>query len=1136
MGYEPLNVKSIFLDAIENHPPERWPAFLEEACGGDPQLRRRAEELLQAHSELGSLPGTASFVNSDTVQDEMIAERPGQTVGRYKLLAEIGEGGFGVVYMAEQQEPVRRYVALKIVKPGMVTREVVARFQAERQALALMDHPNIAHVYDAGATDSGRPYFVMELVCGTPLTGYCDQHQLTIRQRLELFVQVCHAVQHAHQKGVIHRDLKPSNVTVIECDGAPVPKIIDFGIAKAISGQLIHEKMFATTSGQIIGTPLYMSPEQAAMGAVDVDTRSDVYSLGVMLYELLVGSTPIDRERGRKADLDEVRRMIREEDPPRPSARITALGDAATTVCQQRQTEPPKLSRLLRRELDWIVMKALEKDRARRYPTANALAADIHRYLADEPVQARPPTLADRTAKWARRHRTVVGSAVVLLIAAMAAGALGTALVWREKQRAESALRAVEREAARSRAVIELVQEMLASASPYGPEGKDYTVRQLLDKFSATIGGRLEGQPEVEATIRALLGKTYAQLFAYQQADRHLKAAIELYRQTLENQHEERLAECLLDYAWNLQTPEAGQAAREALAIYRKLGDPRGAMRALWILHICLISREKRYAEADQVFEEARALASEHSEVAGTDYACLIHGQGISKRLRGQLEEAEALGREAVALHRRVSGQDHPELAFGLWFLGTTLAARGDTTGAESCFREALAIFQTRYGRDANERTVGGVRADLENLLAARGDRAALEQLRKWYDGKPTGATDELARLDQAVERNPRDPQTFLSRAAWFWDKSEFEKALADYAKGLAVCQRLAIEFPGDPQRVAAAARNYRDHAWHLKGLGKTRQSELAFRELLALWTKLAERFPNQPEYRYQLAYIYCGLGGPLSDMGRADEAEQCNRQAVAILEKLVADAPDNAMYRSFLAENCYHVANHLRRRGRPDEAQRFYREAVTHWEKVGPESRDPPGPAWLHLSRGRSYFELGRPAEALAQCQQGIALAPDNVFVLRTTAWWMVRFPGSDRPMIDAAIRWAEKAAELDPRLPSCWTTLGAAHYRAGNWKEAIEALQKAGQLRGDNPCDLLLLAMAQWQLGQKDEARKSYQRAIEQSPFEKPDAESAEELRRFHAEAENLLGIEPSGKAESPKTEGPTRNPENAKENPTR
>ncbi len=345
--------------------------------------------------------------------DEPIAERPGTRIGPYKLLEQIGEGGFGIVFMAEQTQPVRRKVALKILKPGMDTRQVVARFEAERQALAIMDHPNIAKVFDGGATPSGRPYFVMELVKGVPITTFCDQNRLTPRQRLELFVPVCQAVQHAHQKGIIHRDLKPTNVLVSRHDTTPIVKVIDFGVAKAL-GQELTDKTLFTGIAQMIGTPLYMSPEQAGMSDLDVDTRSDIYSLGVLLYELLTGTTPFTKERFKTAAYDEIRRIIREEDPPRPSTRLSDSKDSLPSISAQRQTAPAKLTKLVRGELDWIVMKCLEKDRNRRYETANGFAADVQRYLADEPVQACPPSAAYRLRKFARRNKGALATAAVV--------------------------------------------------------------------------------------------------------------------------------------------------------------------------------------------------------------------------------------------------------------------------------------------------------------------------------------------------------------------------------------------------------------------------------------------------------------------------------------------------------------------------------------------------------------------------------------------------------------------------------------------------------------------------------------------------------------------------------------------------
>jgi serine/threonine protein kinase/tetratricopeptide (TPR) repeat protein len=420
--HHPSPLEVVFFAALEQGSPEERAAYLDEACAGDADLRRRVEKMLAAQAQAGSFLEHPARSPVETIDEQLIGEGPGAVIGLYKLLEPIGEGGFGVVYLAEQTEPIRRKVALKALKPGMDTRQVVARFEAERQALAIMDHPNIAKVFDGGATPSGRPYFVMELVKGVPITEFCDQSRLTLRQRLELFLAVCQAVQHAHQKGVIHRDLKPSNVLVTRHDTTPVVKVIDFGVAKAL-GQVLTDKTLFTGVAQMIGTPLYMSPEQAGMSDLDVDTRSDVYSLGVLLYELLTGTTPFTRERFQNAGYEEIRRIIREEEPPRPSTRLSESKDTLASISAQRQTEPVKLTRLMRGELDWIVMMALEKDRNRRYESASAFAADVQRYLHDEVVKARPPSVGYRFGKFIRRYKGRLAAAVALAVALLTGGA-----------------------------------------------------------------------------------------------------------------------------------------------------------------------------------------------------------------------------------------------------------------------------------------------------------------------------------------------------------------------------------------------------------------------------------------------------------------------------------------------------------------------------------------------------------------------------------------------------------------------------------------------------------------------------------------------------------------------------------------
>ena len=433
---------SVFQEALEKYPPEEWDGFVREASGDDEELYRQACQLLQAHAYGDSLLDRPAVAASRTL-DEPITEKPGTVIGPYKLLQQIGEGGMGVVFMAEQTEPIQRTVALKIIKPGMDTRQVIARFEAERQAVAMMDHPNIAKVLDAGTTDSGRPYFVMELVKGVPITKYCDEKHLPLRARLELFVQVCQAVQHAHQKGIIHRDIKPNNVLVAEYDNRAVPKVIDFGVAKATAQRLTERTMF-TEFGQVLGTMEYMSPEQSKFNQLDIDTRSDIYSLGVLLYELLAGSTPFEGKRLHAAAFDEMLRIIREEEPPKPSTRLSSI-DTLPSVAANRHTEPARLSKDVQGELDWIVMKALEKDRNRRYETASGFAADIERHLHDEPVEAGPPSAAYRFRKFARRNKAavvmamVIGSAVLLTVAGLA---VSTVLIMREQRTTENALQA----------------------------------------------------------------------------------------------------------------------------------------------------------------------------------------------------------------------------------------------------------------------------------------------------------------------------------------------------------------------------------------------------------------------------------------------------------------------------------------------------------------------------------------------------------------------------------------------------------------------------------------------------------------------------------------------------------------------
>jgi eukaryotic-like serine/threonine-protein kinase len=515
--------------------PERE-RFLTEACRENAGLREQIVSLIEADGDGRSELFDRGLIKWPTI---LATEKAGDRIGRYKLLENIGEGGCGLVYMAEQEEPVRRRVALKVIKLGMDTKSVIARFEAERQALAMMDHPNIAKVFDAGATETGRPFFVMELVRGIKITEFCDQQNLSTEQRLELFTQVCQAVQHAHQKGIIHRDLKPSNILVTLHDGMPVPKVIDFGVAKATHNQRLTDKTLFTAFEQFIGTPTYMSPEQAEMSGLDVDTRSDIYSLGVLLYELLTGWPPLNANELLQSGMSEMSRRIREDEPPHPSTRLSTMQVAdLSLVAKSRQADAPKLIRLVQGDLDWIVMKCLEKDRARRYETVIGLAADIKRYLSSEPVTARPPTRLYRFRKLVRRNKLAVSAATAISVALVSGLCVATWALIRERaarDRAEQAEYAARAEALKSEQAARMIRDMLHGVGP--AIRRDTKVLNVVLTETAQRLPELEGQPAVQADVLTILGSAFSELGEHPNAVTMHRRALALRRTLLGNQH-----------------------------------------------------------------------------------------------------------------------------------------------------------------------------------------------------------------------------------------------------------------------------------------------------------------------------------------------------------------------------------------------------------------------------------------------------------------------------------------------------------------------------------------------------------------------------------------------------------------------
>jgi serine/threonine protein kinase len=721
----------VFNEAKARPPGAERDQYLAEACRHELALKEQVIALLQAHEGAGDFLRPAPLLPPASP----LTEKPGDRIGRYKLLQQIGEGGCGVVYMAEQEEPVRRRVALKVIKLGMDTKNVIARFEAERQALALMDHPNIARVFDAGATDTGRPFFVMELVRGIKITDYCDQNNLSTHERLELFIQVCQAIQHAHQKGIIHRDIKPSNILVTQNESEAVPKVIDFGIAKATTDQRLTDKTVFTAFEQFIGTPAYMSPEQAMMTSLDIDTRTDIYALGVLLYELLTGQTPFDARELMAAGLDVMRRVIREVEPVKPSTRLTQefakvgkwesekVGEAARAPSDSRSpTFPPApfqrrarhdsrelqcLISTLRGDLDWIVMKALAKDRTRRYETANGLAADILRHLNNEPVTACPPSRWYEFQKTVRRHKFGFAAAAALILV-LALGVLAS--TWQAlratraerdqiklRQEAEAEKSNAQTEAAKSRQVAQFMQDMLKGVGPSAALGRDTTtmLREILDQTARRLNA-LKGQPAVEADLRTTLGNVYFDLGEYTNAAAMHREALELQKQRLGDEHPEVASalDFLATALWKQgQRAEAEAIYRDALAMRRKLlGEENKAVADSLDSVARIVEAQGNLAEAETLWREALSLRRKLFGNESADVAYVLHPLAWTISGRGNQIEAEALSREELAIWRKSFGNDHPNVSWALADLTVFLREQGKMAEAETAIREALAI------------------------------------------------------------------------------------------------------------------------------------------------------------------------------------------------------------------------------------------------------------------------------------------------------------------------------------------------------------------------------------------------------------------------------------------------------------
>ncbi len=947
-------------------------AYVAAACGADQELLAAVWRLLAAGAsaeEKGFLNALETMESRPSSQGESAGERrgeqPGERLGerlgeggKYKLLELIGEGGFGSVYHAEQQVPVRRRVALKIIKLGMDTKQVIARFEAERQALALMDHPHIARVLDAGTTPTGRPFFVMDLVRGKPITTYADEQQLSINGRLELFQQVCSAVQHAHQKGIIHRDLKPANILVFTQDDKPFTKVIDFGIAKATQTKLTDMTLF-TSLGGLIGTLEYMSPEQAD-GNQDIDTRSDVYALGVILYELLTGSPPFTRQEFQTKAMAEVQRIIREDEPQKPSTRLSTTMDTLASVAATRSTEPKRLGSAVKGELDWIVMQALEKNRARRYASPGEMAADIGRHLAGMPVLAAPPSVAYRAIKFASRYRLPLAAAGVLLIL----GAVGTVIYVRDiraEQRktlaalAEATQRKTEAEqqraiaqakeaearsqAAIAKAVGAFQTDMLASADPTKLLGDKVTVFQAISAAATELDqGKLADQPLVEASVRKTLGDTYYSLARYKEAEPQLRKALEIDRRLLPPAHDDTVR-AINSLAWLMQAlnrkAEAEPLYLESLELRKKTLFPTDERLATSIGNLAnFYMASGKYGEAESLFRESLRISQLPPARPNLSLAIALGNVGEALRAQGKLPEAEGYIRQSVAMCQQVLPAGHPALGQHLYNLGMVLQEQNRLAEAEPVGKEALTIYQKCLPKD--HPTIGRSMNQVAMILRGLNRPTEAEALAK----------EALALYRRALpEGHPDISAAINCVCVLLMDQGKFAEAEPLLREGLAIAR--SSNPVGHPD-IAVSLSNL---SVALKTQNKLVEAEKLQREALEI-TRHA-----YPDGHPAVATCLANLAELVQSQKRWDEAESLSREALAIRRKtLPAAHPD-------IASSLEQVGGVLEGAGKLGEAEVSYREGLAVMRQAYPAGS---APALRALAYEAFVLkELGRTKEA---------------------------------------------------------------------------------------------------------------------------------------------------------------------------
>jgi eukaryotic-like serine/threonine-protein kinase len=890
--------KELFDAALQREPSQRG-EFLRQACGEDDSVVAEIESLLSAYARSD---GLSEHPWANAIEQEA---QPLQSVGPFRLLRKIGEGGMGQVWLAEQSAPLRRQVALKLIRAGKYDDSLLRRFQAERQSLALMDHPAIAKVFDAGATRDGQPYFVMEYVPGEPITEYCDHKKLNIPERLELFVKVCEGVQHAHQKAIIHRDLKPANILVVELDGKPLPRLIDFGLAKALAGFVAGETLH-TQVGGFVGTPGYMSPEQAGSKSEDVDTRSDVYSLGVVLYELLTGRLPWDSKQWPEQPLDEVLRQLREQDAPPPSARVGSENEFASRA-EVRGTEPKQLARLLRGDLDWITMKALEKDRSRRYGTPSELAADIERYLNHDPVLARPASARYRVRKYIRRHRVAVGLAAGLVVLLAGFALVQTLQLHRiavERDLATKERDRASRERDRASRVTDFMTRMFNVSDPGEARGNSVTAREILDKASSDIDTGLAKDPELQSQMMFVMGKVYENLGLYPRAQSLLEKALAGQRRVLGPDHADTvktLNELATVLFYEGKLGEADKLYREALGVVRRTAGPRDLKTAKVTVNLgSVLLREGHYSEAEDLYRQGLQIVRDTLGPEDPSTLLIMSNLASLETEEGRYLDAEELDRQALDLRRRVLGPDHPETLKTLNNLGIILSGEGRFVEAEKVDRETLDARRRVLGPE-NPWTLGSIRS-----LAA-----ALQQEGRFVEAEDLDR--RVLRLRRRIlgPENWETAQSMHDLSVVLYDEGRYEEAMRLERETLALERRTLG--PDHPQTLRAAI----GLTAILEKEGDYSESERLGRETLE-----AERRILGPQYPDAVTAMNA-LALSLAHTGNRDEAGKLAREALDIERHFPWAEHSSGAFRN------YYLGCIAAIEGRRDEALALLTESV---------------------------------------------------------------------------------------------------------------------------------------------------------------------------------------------------------------